>query len=541
MFLMLVAATACCTHARADVRLPAILGDHMVLQQGPGRPVWGWADPGEQVVVSIAGQKQAVVADQQGNWKTTVELLQPGGPVEMTVRGKNTLTIKDILIGEVWFCSGQSNMELGVAQAADAEKEIAQADYPQIRLFDEINDAHGEKKDPLVIFSQPQKDLAAAWQACTPASVGRFSAAAYYFGRELHQARRVPVGLIHASLGGSQVEAWTPLDILRATAEAQPILQRWEPIAADFQKKWPAYEKALEKWAQQTESARATQKPLPKEPRRPFGPGHRYEPAGAFNGMVAPVIPFAIRGVIWYQGESNRDRAWQYRALLPAMIKSWRQQWGQGDFPFLIVQIPGYAPPPKPPATPAPQDSTAENEWAELRDAQAFTARTVANTALVVAIDIGECRNIHPKNKQEVGRRLALAAQALAYGQDVAYCGPLYRDCQPEPGKIRLNFTHAAGGLTALEVPEGTMHPATCPAADAVVGFAVAGADRQFHRAEAHIDGQSVVVGSPDVSQPIAVRYGWAGCPRCNLYNKAGLPASPFRTDDWPLSTQGKE
>jgi sialate O-acetylesterase len=487
----------------ADVKLPAVIGDNMVLQQGQKIAIWGWAEPGEEVMVGVSWHTMewGVTADEKGNWMFKMNPPKVGGPYEMTLRGKNTVTIKNILVGEVWVCSGQSNMQFAVRQAANAEQEIAAAQYPNIRLFSV------ERK----VAEQPQSDCVGSWQPCSPQTVADFSAVAYFFGRELHKEIDTPIGLIHTSWGGTPAEAWTSKDALRSEPACAPILQRYADAVAKYPEAMKEYERKVDEWKAAVAKAKAEGSKPPRGPGAPFGPGHPHSPGGLYNAMIAPLIPYGIRGAIWYQGESNAGRAYQYRRLFPAMIKCWRKEWGQGDFPFLFVQLANFM---------AVKPEPAESEWAELREAQSMTL-ALPNTGMAVIIDIGEANDIHPKNKQDVGRRLALWALAKTYAKQLVYSGPLYKSMEVQGNKIILHFDHVGGGLVA-----GGGEP--------LKGFAIAGADRKFVWADAKIDGNAVVVSTDGVAEPVAVRYAWADNPVCNLYNKEGLPASPFRTDDWP-------
>ncbi|MBI1929950.1 sialate O-acetylesterase [Candidatus Poribacteria bacterium] len=492
----------------AEVKLPAVIGDNMVLQQHAKVPIWGTADPGEQITVSLGAQQVATTADNEGRWMVSLNSLDAGGPFEMTIAGNNTLTLRNVLVGEVWVCSGQSNMQWSVKASADAEGEIAAADYPMIRLF-------SVKR---TVAEGPLPDTEGSWGACSSQTVGDFSAVGYFFGGELHKMLDVPVGLIHSSWGGTPAEAWTSRPALESEPDFKPILDRWEQILAEYPQAKQKYEDQLAEWKQAAEAAKAEGKPEPRRPGAPLGPDHPHRASGLYNGMIAPLIPYAIQGVIWYQGESNADRAYQYRKLFPAMIQDWRSAWKHGDFPFLFVQLANWR---------ETKPEPVESDWAELREAQLMTL-TLPKTAIAVAIDIGDAADIHPKNKQEVGRRLALAAQSIAYGKEVVYSGPIYASMTTEGNKVRLRFMpHTADGLMA----KGD---------EPLKGFAIAGQDHKFVWADARIDGDTVVVWSDQVPHPVAVRYAWADNPVCNLYNKAGLPASPFRTDDWPGVTVDK-
>lgn len=450
--------------ASAAVKLPALFDDDMVLQRGQPVPVWGWADPGEEVSVFIAGQTKAAKADVNGRWKLTLDELKVGDPLTMTVKDSSgtTLIFKNVLVGEVWICSGQSNMVWGLAASENGKEKVAKADHPTIRLF----------YIPEVKALKSAKNVIAEWRLCTPKNVaesgrGSFSGVAYYFGRQLNKELGVPVGLIQTAWGGTPAEFWTSRKTLNSNPKLKPLL-------------------------------------------------HKRDSSSLYNGMIAPLAPFAIRGAIWYQGESNVSRAHQYRTLFPAMIADWRSAWGQGDFPFGFVQI-------------APYRYGKQNpeNCAELRDAQLFTLKTVPNTGMAVTMDIGNVSNIHPTNKLDVGKRLALWALATVYGRDVVYSGPIYKSMTVEGNKIRLAFDHIGGGLIASD-------------GKPLSYFTIAGEDKKFVSAAAEIDGDSIIVHAEGVANPVAVRFGWRDDATPNLANKAGLPASPFRTDQWKGVTEGK-
>lgn len=450
------------------LRLPGIFGDNMVLQAEKPAHVWGWAPPGQIVRVSIGNQKKNATTETDGKWELQLDPFKPGEHLEMTVEGGARITVKNILAGEVWLCSGQSNMELRLSQAARAAEEIKEAVYPDLRIF--TTKVHAPEK--------PDEDCKGEWVVCSPQTAGQFSAVGYFFGRRLHQNLKVPVGLIVSAVGATPAENWVRYDVLRS----DPIL---EPIADRFDK-------------------------TPKDPK-----GWDVQlPTGLYNGEIAPLNRFPLRGVIWYQGETNVKRACQYRVLFPSLIQDWRKVRGE-NFPFYFVQLANCG---------QPSQQPGESDWAELREAQSLALK-LPNTGMAVAIDVGEAATIHPKNKQDVGARLALLALAKTYGQKQVCSGPLYKSMKAEGGKIRIAFDETGG---ALEAKGGILK-----------GFAIAGADRKFVWANAAIDGQTVVVSSPQVPAPAAVRYGWANNPDgCNLYNKEGLPASPFRTDVWPGITE---
>lgn len=487
--------------AAAEVRVASIFGEHMVLQQGKKLPVWGEADAGEAVEVSLDMQSARAVASPDGTWRVTLDAIKAGGPYRMAIRGKsNTIEFKDVLAGEVWVGSGQSNMQWPVKLTNNAEKEIAEAKYPQIRLF----------TVPRTVAEQPQRHCGGEWVICSPETVPEFSAVAFYFGRMLHQELKTPVGLINTSWGGTPAESWTSQATLESDAAFKPILDNFAKILADYPTAKAKYDQEMEVWKQEAEKAKAEGREVPREPPAPWGPDHPWRPAGLYNAMICPIAPYAIQGAIWYQGESNADRAKQYQKLFPAMIEDWRRVWSQPDFPFLFVQLANFMERVAEPQVECP--------WAELREAQLKTL-SLKNTGMAVIIDIGEAKDIHPRNKQDVGKRLALWALAKTYGRSVPYSGPLYKEMCVKGDEARLSFTHTDGGL---KIKGG----------DTLKGFMIAGADKEFVWADARIKGKKVIVRSDAVKSPAAVRYAWASNPECNLYNGAGLPASPFRTDD---------
>ena len=417
--------------ALAEVKLPSVIGDHMVLQQDMSLPIRGTAEPGEKVTVSIQTQTATAVTDPDGRWQVKLDAMQAGGPFEMSVTGRNAITLKDILVGEVWICSGQSNMGWPMRVTRDAAAEIEAADYPKIRLFTAEH----------VVASKPQSDVPGKWGACTPKTAGPFSAVGYFFGRDLHKALGVPVGLIHTSWGGTPAEAWTSKPVLQADPVLKPILNRWRGAIAGYPKqldRW--YEKKLGAWRKKADRVEAQGRPVPNPPELPRDPRQSHHRAsGLYNAMIHPLIPYGIKGAIWYQGESNAKRAYQYRTLFSAMIRNWRTDWSEGDFPFLFVQLANYR---------AREPEPGDSDWAELREAQSM-ALALPNTGMAVTIDIGEGDNIHPRNKQDVGARLALAARSIAYGEQIVYSGPIYDSMTVEGDRIRLRFKHVGGGLRA--------------------------------------------------------------------------------------------
>lgn len=650
-----------------NISLPAIFGENMVLQRDVPITVWGKADSGGVVTVEIAGQKKSVLADENNRWQIKLRPMKAGGPHTMKVYGADTTIFQNVLVGEVWLCSGQSNMEFTVRNSKDAQREMNEANYPEIRMFTVQKE----------VSDKPKDDCVGDWKVCTPENVGDFSAVGYFFSRYLHQQLQVPIGMIHTSWGGTPAEAWTSYETLAADSMLLPIVKRYEDDVKNYPQRLAEYQEQLKQiqasrkllpiyhtdagnsgakkgWAKldfddgdwdssavpgfwenrqdmQIDGAvwyrKAVEIPvdwagkellltlgaiddfdvtyfngipigstgeetpqfwlhlrnyiipsnlvqagkaviavrifdhygqggfggpaaamkltpnnvpeakpillsgtwrlkienaldpskisgpgsngLPQEPR---GPGHSHSPAGLYNAMLYPLAPYAMKGAIWYQGETNAGRAYQYRTLLPAMIKDWRTLWGQGDFPFGIVQLANFQ---------NASDQPEQSDWAELREAQTLTALAVPNVGLAVTIDIGEAFDIHPKNKQDVGKRLALWALAKCYGFKVEYSGPMYQSMNIDGDKIILSFTHTANGLIAV-------------GSDSVKGFGIAGDDYKFVKANAKIDGDRVIVWADEITKPVAVRYAWANNPICNLYNSEMLPAVPFRTDDQP-------
>jgi sialate O-acetylesterase len=501
-----------CRPAAADVKLPALFTDNGVLQRDIPVPVWGWADQGEKVTVKIGDQSKSATPDAKtGKWTVKLDPLPAGGPLTMTVSGKNTITLKNVLVGEVWICSGQSNMQFALRGADRALEEIDAARYPKIRLI----------SVPTRGSAAPQDDFKGHWEECSPETVPGFSAVAYFFGRELFTRLDVPIGLIHCSYGGSSCESWVERSALAAEPGLQPMLERYDRELAGYSgdAAKAKYARQLGQWQKTAAAAREAGKKPPSRPRPPSDPRTNNQfPANLYNAMLHPVLPYGIRGAIWYQGETNAGRAYQYRTLFPTLIKTWRTEWGEGKFPFYFVQLANYQ---------ARKAEPSESAWAELREAQTMTQKLPA-TGEAVIIDVGAATDIHPKNKQDVGKRLGLWALAKTYGRDVVYSGPIYRSHEIQGDKVVLSFDSIGGGLVARRD-------------EPLKGFAIAGSDRKFVWADARIAGDKVEVSSPDVKAPVAVRYAWADNPDCNLYNKADLPAGPFRTDDWPGVTVAME
>ena len=641
---------ACASHACAVPVLPTLFSDHMVLQQGREIHLWGKAEPGEKIVVNFAEATANAVTDSSGGWSIHLPAHSAGGPFTLSVRGEKEVVIKDVMIGEVWIASGQSNMAFALEGAEGAAREVPQANDPQLRLF----------TVPKRIAVSPQDNtLAAHWELCTPDTAKGFSAVAYFFARELRRKLNVPVGVVESVWPGTPIEDWVAPQFLQPDPELKPLLDHWsresqtvkafaehptpfelefddfelipaspgsQPKAlanfddsssrlgtgGSFSYSWkdasdsvfelvsPGRNHGLaariagsldgtqnsilsanyksdgspidltsyagirfwvrgngsfrfrskqptisdyDDYATKVRTATAEWQPITVLFRdlRQDGWGVSEEftqsvltgfsienltslgypdmPVSAlYEGMIAPLVPYAFRGALWYQGESNTGRAHQYRKLLPALIRNWREAMQEGDLEFLIVQLPNHG---------AIPDQPTESDWAELREAQLMTLKQVPNTGLAVTIDVGDPKDLHPHRKREVGERLALWALGAVYKEDIEYSGPLYESAQFTDGRARVHFTHLGKGLATHG--DSILH-----------GFALAGADRKFHWANAQIDGETVVVTSPDVANPVAVRYAWGDSPLCNLFNQDGLPASPFRSDDWPGITEGR-
>jgi len=465
--------------------LQPLFADNMVLQRDLPAPVGGTAPAGGKVTVSFAGKQKETTAGTDGKWSLKLDPLSASStPRVMTVSAGSgeVVKIENIVVGDVWVCSGQSNMRRNLTEAKDPWKEIAAANFPNIRLFDV----------PLKTSEGPSTELTGQWQPCSPETIAQFSAVGYFFGRALQQKLNVPIGLIYSCKGGTRAEGWTPAKALASDPQYAAMIQK----SADGRKTHEADQAENEKNLREREFS---------------------APSRLYNGMIYPLTAFAIKGVIWYQGEANTRQSPRYQALLTKLIDAWRQAWGQGDFPFLIVQLANF------------EDKRPNRNWAELREAQYLTAKNVPNSGLAVAVDIGEAGAIHPLNKQDVGARLALVARKIAYGEkDLVASGPVYDSSRVEDGRIKINFSSVGGGL---EARGGELKAFTIAGGDAPTpGKALA--DENFVPAQARIEGNSVVVWSDQVGNPVAVRYAWANNPEgCNLYNKEGLPAVPFRTD----------
>jgi sialate O-acetylesterase len=492
-----------CDFVRADVALPEILGSNMVLQRGVPVTVWGWADPDEQVTVAVGDNRATTKADAAGDWRVQLKPVEASDAVEMTVEGKNKITLTNILVGEVWLGSGQSNMQWSVRQANDADAEIAAAKFPKIRLF----------LVPLVPSGTPAQHVNARWVECSPETVAGFSAVLYYFGRHLHRELNVPLGLIASSWGGTRIEPWIPPVGYESQPELTSQLEQLRSTNLQYNRQMLTQVKALKQWLAVAESAQSAGKPFPNFPTVPNHPlNSNGAPTGLYNGMIHPLVPFAVRGAIWYQGESNNGAGMHYHTLMKGLIAGWRAVWNNPDMAFYYVQL-----------APFKYGNSNETNLAGIWEAQAATL-SVPHTGMAVTTDIGATNDIHPRNKQEVGRRLALWALAKDYGKsDVVYSGPLYDSHSIELDEVRIKFKHATGGLKSLDGKPLTW-------------FTIAGDDQKFVPATAKIDGETVVVKSAKVISPTAVRFGFSQIAEPNLANQAGLPASPFRTDRWELA-----
>jgi len=476
----------------ADITMPPIFSDHMVLQAEMAVPVWGTAEPGEEVTVKIGGQSKAVKADAKGEWRVKLEKLEAGLITEMVIQGKNTIIIKDVLVGEVWLCAGQSNM--GIKSVGVLKIDPSETHHPQLRMFTEKS-VRGRRVN---LADRPE------WLVCSPENTEHFSATAYQYGRYLHKKLGKPVGLVVAAVGGTSIEAWISGEAQNRLPETAKLLEDYERAVREFT---PTKAKAF--W---DSAVKAGRKPPPIEEFTKEKDPRNYYFGYLFDARIKPLIGYAIRGAIWYQGEGNSHRVEQgklYAKQLPLLVEDWRHRWGQGDFPFAWVQLPNFG-------------EKAMLGWCYVRESM-LHALKVPNTGMAIILDLGETKSIHPRNKQGVGERLGLWALAKVYGQTIAYSGALPKSHSIQGDKVVVTFDHAEG----LQARGGGK----------VEGFVIAGQDQQWHPAEAIIEGDKVSVSSPDVKEPLAVRYAWANDPVFNLYNAVGIPSSPFRTDTWQEGT----
>ncbi len=511
---LLLFTLAFATGLHAELKLPAIIGDNMVLQQKQVDPIWGWDTPGTEVTVSFAGQTQTAKAGADGKWTVKLNAMNANAtPQTMVIQGSSKRELKNILIGEVWLCSGQSNMGFDVSRTRDADVEALGSKHPNICLI----------TVPPVGTQEPQTNFNGQWEACNPETVQRFTAVGYFYGRLLHQALDVPVGLIDNAWGGSACEAWVRRDVLEKDKRFESMITQWKQTEANH--KPEAFEKQkadhLVKMAEWNKARMAAAKAktyfttvAPRPPQNPMTGQHR--PGNLYAGCLYPLIGYGIKGVIWYQGESNALRAHEYGYLFPLMIQHWRDEWKQGDFPFYWVQLADFRDEPVQPS---------ESSWAELREAQTQTMSKLPQTGQAVIIDVGEGKDIHPTNKRDVAERLVRWPLAKDYGVQIAYRSPEFKEARFEGNKAIVTLETFGSTLQTFDVAE-------------VRGVAVCGEDRKWAWADAQlVGGNQIQATSKAVPQPVAVRYAWSENPVCNLYSKEGLPVTPFRSDDFPMIT----
>ncbi|MBB5032530.1 sialate O-acetylesterase [Prosthecobacter vanneervenii] len=505
--------------ARAELKLPAIIGDNMVLQQKQANPLWGWDAPGTEVTVKFGPQTKTAKAGADGKWTVKLDAVPANAqPATISIKGSSAKELKNVLVGEVWVCSGQSNMGFNLNSTWDADLDIAQAKDAQLRLI----------SVPQVGTQEIQNDFKGQWEECTPTSAAQFTAVGYHFGRVLREMLGVPVGLIDNAWGGSACEAWVKRDVLEKDPRFASIIARWKQTESTFtqeafDKQVADHKTKLAEWTKARAEALKAGKyftaQAPRPPQNPMTGQHR--PGNLYAGVLHPTIGYGIKGAIWYQGESNASRAKEYRDLFPFMIEHWRKEWKQGDFPFYWVQLADYK---------AYKTEPVESDWAELREAQTLTIRKLPHTGQCVITDLGEANDIHPKNKRDVAERLARWALVQDYGQQLVYRSPELKDAKFEGGKALLTFDYAPQGLRTVDT-------------DDVKGFAICGEDKKWVWAKASIIGGSkkgtnqIEVSAEGITKPVAVRYAWADNPVCNVYSAEGLPVTPFRTDDFPMIT----
>lgn len=499
---------------RAELKLPAIIGDHMVLQQKQANPIWGWDAPGTELTVTLGAQVKKTKAGDDGKWTVKLDPLPANAkPAVLVIEGTSRREISDVLVGEVWMCSGQSNMGFPLAGDWKVQVESLSSNFPNLRLLSVPQVGSQELKD----------DFTGQWEASTPATCLNFSAVGFFFGRYLHEIIGVPVGLIDNAWGGSSAEAWVRRESLEKDPRFKSLIEGWKTreayLATDEAK--IKHEADMEAWKDKVEKAKAAGQAPPRAPESPEQVlAGRHRPGNIFGGVMYPTLGYGIKGVVWYQGESNAGRAWEYASLFPFMIEQWRAEWGQGDFPFYWVQLADFQ---------SEADTPGDSSWAELRESQTKTM-ALPNTGEAVIIDLGEANDIHPKNKLDVAARLVRWALAKDYGvAGIEPQSPAFREMKIVGKKAILGFDHAGTGLRTVDVSE-------------VRGFAICGEDRAWVWADAKITGPDTIeVWSDAVPAPVAVRYAWANNPVCNVYSKEGLPLTPFRTDDFPMTTMPKE
>ena len=519
VFSILIAALGC----HAEVRLNKVFTDHMVLQRDVPVKIYGTGDIGETVTVQFGGQKETARVNGDGSWTVTLDPMRANktsGKLQV-----NGITLKDVLVGDVWLCTGQSNMAgmlrsyIGYGDGMFTEYRNEPGDYSndEIRFF----------SVPTTDSDVPLSDLAesAEWAVCTPDSAVDFSCTGYFFGKHLQPEAGVPIGLIKSAVGGTGIVSWLPLETMESNPVAERIyLDPYRKVLERYPAAQLKYEDALAQFKAKAKAGEATG----KVPQAPMGPDHFKRPAALYNGMISPLHELAIKGAIWYQGENegNGGHGEEYKTTFPLMIETWRKRWNQGNFPFIFVQLAAFRDPKEAPYDP---------QWARLRDAQLYTLKTVPNTGMAVAIDAGLTKNIHPPFKNLVGKRLAAEALRLAYGKKDVSQGPLYKSMKVNGYQASIRFDDTGSGLESRDrLLDAYGESPIRLSGDTLKGFTIAGADKVFYPAKATIRKNTVVVESPQVKQPVAVRYAWAEFPLCNLYNKEGFAASPFRTDDWP-------
>lgn len=475
----------------AGVQLPAIFGDHMVLQGGQAIPIWGMAAPGEMISVSLGEETVKTVAQATGRWSVSLAAREPGSkPVKLIIKGTNQITLEDILIGEVWLCSGQSNMHWPVKLAVDGPAQAEQVQGANLRILNLQGRPYPngrEFTDEELQNLVPEKYLSGQWARATPSNLMDFSAVAFFFGRELLQKRNVPIGLIHNAIGGTPTEAWISPDALKTNPRLNPLM---EPNWLE--------QKRIHSFCRDR-AALNLQRLKPENPDKTPSIQHPYQPGFMYSSGIAPIAPFAIRGVLWYQGESNAHDPALHDELFKTLVADWRKAWSQGDFPFYFVQLPNF---------------DKAQGWAEFRESQR-RGLSIANTAMAVTIDLGDPADVHPNDKREVAHRLALIARARIYGEPVEYSGPVIQSIRRENRRLRLKFGHAKGGLKTIDQA-------------AVTGFEIAGKENAFMPASARIEGDEIVLENHDINEPTGARYGFAQNPKCNLTNESKLLASPF-------------
>lgn len=520
LFALVALAGFTTSSAYAEIRLPKIFGSHMVLQQGKPILLWGWANPGETATAQLGAAKQSAVANDKGEWKLSLPAMKAGGPHILKVGGSNEIVMEDVMIGEVWLCSGQSNMEMGMKKFHISPQEIAAANHPGIRLMLVEN-----KWTP-----RPQTDIGGTWKVCTPQTIAEggwdgFSATAYYFGREIHQTLGTAVGLIDSDWGGTRIESWTPPEgfaAVSALKDESDKVQLADPKSDAYQQRLQQALGQLDQWHQAARAAMLAGQPPPPAPNLPDemrGPQDLQHATALYNGMIHPIAPFAIRGAIWYQGESNMGDGMRYADRMKALVTGWRKVWNQGDFPFYFVQIAPFLYGDKKPETEA-----------EIWEAQTAAANDIPNTGMAVINDVGDLHDIHPQDKRTVGHRLALLALARTYGKSaIVDSGPVFKSLKAEGNQLRVEFDHAHGGL----VTRDGKAPDWFEIIDAENGG--------FVKAEARISGNSVVLTSPAVQHPFAMRFAWGHIATPNLMNGKGLPSGAFRAavesrNDWLIS-----